>query len=334
MPVGESLRSPQSSATEPVRRAVITAPRAVELTETAAAPAEPGQVRIRLEGCGVCGSNLPVWEGRPWFDYPLEPGAPGHEGWGVIDDVGDGVTGLEPGQRVAALSYHAFAESDVAAADAVVPLPDALDGRPFPGEPLGCAMNVFRRSGIEPGQTVVVIGIGFLGALLVRLASQAGAEVVAVSRRPFSLEVGRQMGAHRTIGLDDRDKVIEQVKRMTGGDGADRVIEAVGLQEPLDLAAELTRVRGRLIIAGYHQDGTRQVNMQLWNWRGLDVINAHERDPQIYVEGIRAAARAVADGTLDPSPLYTHTYPLDRLDEALDTMRRRPDGFLKALVTV
>ena len=334
MPVGESLRSPQSTATEAVRRAVITAPQTVEFTETAAAPAEPGQVRIRLEGCGVCGSNLPVWEGRPWFDYPLEPGAPGHEGWGVIDQVGEDVTGLEPGQRVAALSYHAFAESDVATADAVVPLPAALDGRPFPGEPLGCAMNVFRRSGIEPGHTVVVIGIGFLGALLVRLASQAGAEVVAVSRRPFSLEVGRQMGAERAIGLDDRDKVIEQVKQMTGGDGADRVIEAVGMQEPLDLAAELTRVRGRLIIAGYHQDGTRQVDMQLWNWRGLDVINAHERDPQIYVDGIRAAAQAVVDGTLDPSPLYTHTYPLDRLDEALETMRRRPDGFLKALVTV
>jgi len=54
------------------------------------------------------------------------------------------------------------------------------------------------------------------------------------------------------------------------------VIEAAGQQWPLDLATELTRERGRLIIAGYHQDGPRQINMQLWNWRGLDVINAHE----------------------------------------------------------
>ena len=63
------------------------------------------------------------------------------------------------------------------------------------------------------------------------------------------------------------------------------MIEAVGKQWPLDLAAELTREGGRLVIAGYHQDGPRQVNMQLWNWRGFDVANAHERDPQVAVRG-------------------------------------------------
>ena len=65
---------------------------------------------------------------------------------------------------------------------------------------------------------------------------------------------------------------------------------------------------------------------------GLDVINAHERDPAIYVRGIRDAVDAVASGRLDPQPLYTHRFPLDRLDEALNATRDRPDGFLKALV--
>jgi threonine dehydrogenase-like Zn-dependent dehydrogenase len=72
--------------------------------------------------------------------------------------------------------------------------------------------------------------------------------------------------------------------------------------------------------------------MQLWNWRGIDVINAHERDAGIVVDGIRGAVAAVADGTLDPAPLYTHRFELAQLGEALETMRRRPDGFLKALV--
>ncbi|MGE5501622.1 MAG: L-iditol 2-dehydrogenase, partial [Ignavibacteriales bacterium] len=90
--------------------------------------------------------------------------------------------------------------------------------------------------------------------------------------------------------------------------------------------------RGKLIVAGYHQDGPRQVNMWLWNWRGIDVINAHERDPAAYIDGIREAVEVVASGRLDPSPLYTHTYPLDRLDEALNATRDRPDGFLKAIV--
>ncbi len=73
--------------------------------------------------------------------------------------------------------------------------------------------------------------------------------------------------------------------------------------------------------------------MQMWNWRGLDVVNAHERDPAIYVRGIREAVDAVASGRLDPSPLYTHSYALDQLGEALDATRDRPEGFVKAFIT-
>jgi threonine dehydrogenase-like Zn-dependent dehydrogenase len=74
--------------------------------------------------------------------------------------------------------------------------------------------------------------------------------------------------------------------------------------------------------------------MWLWNWRGLDVINAHERDPKVYLEGIRMAVDAVASGKLDPTPLYTHSYKLDQINTAFETMKSRPDGFLKALVTL
>jgi threonine dehydrogenase-like Zn-dependent dehydrogenase len=152
-------------------------------------------LRLRLEGSGVCGSNLPVWEGREWFSYPQPAGAPGHEGWGIVDAVGDDVRGWQVGERVASLGTHAFAETEIVAADAVVRLPPELDGQPFPGEPLGCAMNVFRRSGIGPGQTVAIIGIGFLGALLTQLCSRAGARgdrAVAPC-----LRAGRRAGVRR-----------------------------------------------------------------------------------------------------------------------------------------
>jgi threonine dehydrogenase-like Zn-dependent dehydrogenase len=312
--------------------AVLTAPGSVELRTAPAPEPAPGQVRIRVEGCGVCGSNLPLWEGREWFSYPLAPGAPGHEGWGVVDAVGDGVIGIAVGDRVAALSQHAFAAHDVADAAAVVPIPDTLRDVPFPGEPLGCAMNVFRRSGIEAGMDVAIVGVGFLGALLVQLASRAGARVIAVSRRAYALDVARACGAAECVAMDDHGRIIEQVRDLTDGVFCDRVIEAVGLQWPVDLSGELTRERGRLIIAGFHQDGPRQVNMFLWNWRGLDVINAHERDPAEYMRGMRDAVTAVEQGLLDPAPLYTHEYPLDRLGDAFADMRQRPDGFLKALV--
>jgi threonine dehydrogenase-like Zn-dependent dehydrogenase len=321
-------------ATGTMRAAVLAGPGQIRVDDVARPEPGPRQVRVRLEGCGVCASNLTPWAGPDWMQFPTEPGALGHEGWGVVDAVGDEVEGLSKGDWVAALSYKAYAEYDLADADAVVRLPDSLVGQPFPGEPLGCAMNIFRRSEIEAGQTVAIVGIGFLGAILTRLATDAGARVIAISRRPFSLDVARAFGAAETIPMEDHNGIIGHVKELTEGVFCDRVIEAVGKQWPLDLAAEMTRERGRLIVAGYHQDGPRQVNMWLWNWRGLDVINAHERDPKIYVQGIHEAIEAVASGRLDPRPLYTHTFPLNRLDQALDATRDRPDGFLKALVTL
>ncbi|HEV2567391.1 MDR/zinc-dependent alcohol dehydrogenase-like family protein [Sphingomonas sp.] len=316
-----------------MRAAVLTGPGRIEIDHVPLPEPGPNQVRVRLEGCGVCASNLTPWSGPEWMEFPTKAGDLGHEGWGIIDAIGDGVSGLHLGDRVAALSYKSYAEYDVADADAVVKLPPELAQAPFPGEPLGCAFNIFRRADIREGHTVAIVGIGFLGALLTRLATDAGARVIAISRREESLQVARDMGAAVTVPMDDHNRIIERVKDLTGGRFCERVIEAVGKQWPLDLAAELTGERGKLIVAGYHQDGPRQVNMWLWNWRGIDVINAHERDPQAYIAGIREAVNAVAAGKLDPSSLYTHRYPLDRLGEALDATRDRPGNFIKALVT-
>ncbi len=310
---------------------MITGAGALEMLDAPAPEPGPGQVRLALEGCGVCGSDLPVWAGRPWFEYPRDPGAPGHEGWGTIEAVGAGVDDLREGQRVTGLASRCYATEAVAEAGELVVLPEALDGRPFPGEALGCAMNVFARSQIDAGDTVAVVGVGFLGALLVQLAARAGARVIAISRRPFALQMARQGGAVDTIELNQ--PVTELVHELTGGALCDVVVEAAGVQRTLDVAAPLVRERGRLVIAGFHQDGARQVDMQLWNWRGLDVINAHERAPSVYVRGIRAAIGAVVEGRLDPEPLYTHRFALRRLPDALETAGSRPDGFIKALVT-
>jgi threonine dehydrogenase-like Zn-dependent dehydrogenase len=310
------------------RAAVIRESRSAELVEVSAPEPGEGEVRLRLEGSGVCGSDLAVWTGRPWFEYPRPPGAPGHEGWGVVDAVGPGVEGLAEGDRVAGLSYHAYADYDLARAEDLVPLPDGVEH--FPGEALGCAVNVVRRSAIQAGSTVAVVGAGFLGCVIVQLAAAAGARVIAVSRRRAALEAAAAMGAEETVALEET--VAERVEEMTGGELCDVVLEAAGVQATLDLAGPLARTRGRLVIAGFHQDGGRQVDMQLWNWRGLDVVNAHERDPRVYVEGIRIAAAAVADGRLDPSPLYTHRFGLDEVDRALEAAVERPDGFMKALV--
>jgi threonine dehydrogenase-like Zn-dependent dehydrogenase len=316
-----------------MRAAVVTGPGKVEIRDVPLPEPGPGQVRVRLSGSGVCASNLTPWEGPEWMTFPTEPGDLGHEGWGVVDALGENVHGLQPGERVATLGTRAYAEFDVAEASAVARIPEELADVDFPGEPFGCAMNIFRRSDIHQGQTVAIVGIGFLGAILVRLASNAGARVIAISRRQSSLDLARDMGADETIAMDDHQAIIDRVSELTNGTFCDRVIEAVGKQWPLDLAAELTREGGRLIIAGYHQDGPRQVNMQLWNWRGFDVVNAHERDPKIALQGVEDAIQAVRSGVIDPSKLVTHRYPLEKLAEALNATRDRPDGFVKAVVT-
>ena len=308
-------------------RPMTTRVREVELPQLAA-----NEVRVRLQGCGICASGLPVWEGRSWFKYPLEAGSPGHEGWGLVDAVGSGVDDIDVGQRVAMMSGHAYAEYDIASRDCVVPLPEELEDEPFPGEPFGCAMNIFDRSDIHSGHKVAVVGGGFLGLLLTQLAADAGAHVVVLSHREFALQLALTMDAEDTIATQDDGHDAERALQLTGGRGFDRVIEVAGLQSALDLASEITAEHARLIIAGYHQDGTRQVNMQQWNWRGLDVINAHERTMDRYVSGVQKAIQAALEGRLDPFPLLTHTVSLGTMDQGFKLMRERPEGFVKALL--
>jgi threonine dehydrogenase-like Zn-dependent dehydrogenase len=312
--------------------AVLTRPQSIEIQDVAIPQIKQDEVKIKVEGCGICASSIPLWEGREWFQYPLEPGSPGHEGWGVVEAVGDKVQNIKTGDRVAFLSYHAYAEYDVANERSLVKLPDNLAGKPFPGEPLGCALNIFERSDISEGDTVAIIGIGFLGALLCQLAKKKGAKVIAISRRPYSLEFAKQYGADEIIPLTSTWEVSSKVAEITGNNFCSRVIEATGKQEAIDIATEIIGERGKLVIAGYHQDGLRQVNFQKWNWKGIDVINAHERDAAKYLQGMKAAAEAVANGTIDPALLYTHFLPIDQVAKGFDMTVSRPDGFMKALI--
>lgn len=325
-------QSPVTEKTSCTKTAILKAPQTVTVEELELPEPGKAEVRIRLEGSGVCASNIPVWEGRDWFDYPITPGEPGHEGWGVIDKVGRDVTSWKVGDRVTALTYNAYATHDIAKEDSIVKLPASLNGKPFPGEPLGCAMNIFNRSDIQKGQKVAIVGSGFLGTLLVQLAKSAGAEVIAVSRREFSLDTAKKAGADHLIQMNDHYEIIEKVKELTHGNFCERVIECTGKEWPLNLSIELTGERGKLIVAGFHQDGMRNLNVQMLNWRGIDMISAHERDPQQYINGIKAAVEAVEQGKMDPYPLFTHRFSLEEMGQAYQHLTERPEGFIKALI--
>lgn len=312
--------------------AVLTKPRTIELQKVQLPNIKEDEVKIKLQGCGVCSSSIPLWEGREWFSYPSEPGSPGHEGWGIVESVGDKIQNIKAGDRVAFLSFHAYAEYDVANINSLVKLPETLDGEAFPGEPLGCAMNIFERSDIKEGDTVAIVGAGFLGALLCQLAKSKGAKVIAISRRKYSLDFAKRFGADETVPLTSAWEVSNKLAEITSNNFCNRVIEATGKQEAIDIATEIVCEGGKIIIAGYHQDGLRQVNFQKWNWKGIDVINAHERDPKKYLSGMQKAIDAVANGIITPEPLFTDILQLEDLNKGFELTATRPDGFMKALI--
>src|SRR5439155_8313145 len=106
------------------------------------------------------------------------------------------------------------------------------------------------------------------------------------------------------------------------------VVECAGTQSALDTASRLVATGGRLVLAGFHQDGPRTVDVQSWNWRGIDVVNAHERDESVVVEAMREAA----GGIFDVDRLVTHRLPLARLGDAFELARPRPAWFVQAVV--
>ncbi|MBV9173095.1 MAG: zinc-binding dehydrogenase [Chloroflexi bacterium] len=273
-----------------------------------------GEVVVRVKACGICGSDLNAWRGVQGIDYPLPAGAPGHEIWGEIADTRQPVTGL---------AWNGLAEFTVARREHLLSLVSPFDRVPLLGEPLACAMNVLRRSAIPSGHRLAIVGFGYLAALIAQLLPP-GVGWIAVSRRPDSRALAQRLGADAVY---DFDKIPQEL-----WDSFPVVIEAAGVQQTLDFSTWLTAYSGRLVIAGYHADGPRSVNMQSWNWKGIDVVNAHERQPTVYMEALREGLCLINQRGLDLSTLLTHTFGMEDAQRAFELAEARPDGFVKAVV--
>lgn len=323
--------------------AVLTAPESLRMERVPVPEPRGDEVRVRLAGCGVCGTDLGQWTAplrshRPSQpDYPVQPGGPGREGWGIIDALGPDVapparSGRAPGQAVALLGERSFAHYDLAPARLCVPLPARLAGQPFPATAFGHAATVVRRAAIAPQQWVAVIGLGFVGAVVTRLAAAAGARVIALSRRDCALALARTLGAAATLRMDDDREAAAAVARLTGAALCPRAVVCTGRPGAVHLAAALVGGAGRIVMAHHHPDDPDPAYLPTSKQKGPVVISAHERDPAALRRGVEEAIAAIAAGQLDPAPLLTHRYPLDRLGDALAATRDRPDDFVKAVV--
>lgn len=293
-------------------------------------PLDPGEVLVRITGCGVCASELPRW--RSGAPAPLRLG---HEPVGVVDAVGAAVTRFTPGERVTGLFGPAFAQHAVAPETLLLAVPDEVPDEAALGEPLACLVNAARRTRIDYADTLVIVGLGYMGLGFLQLARLRGARrIVAVDVRPESLDRALGMGATEAYLPDEvpDDLLLTEFSEWDSGRGASVVIEASGSQAGLDLSSRLVAAHGVLSILGYHQGESRKVDMEMWNWKAIDVVNAHVRRQADLMESMAIGLRLQQAGLIVMESLVTHRFVLDQVDQAFEALIQKPEGFVKSVI--
>jgi threonine dehydrogenase-like Zn-dependent dehydrogenase len=290
-------------------------------------------VLVDIKACGVCASEL-----HPWMGDVKEPAYPlrlGHEPAGIVREVGPGVTRFAPGDRVTGLFAPSYADCQVADEAALLPLPDNVSFECGLGEPLACLVNAQRRTRVELADRVALIGLGFMGLGMLQLLRLRGPRmIVAIDPRAEARQKALSLGAtvaYHPAELPDDYKVTAWRDWQTTK-GMDVVVEASGTQAGLTLAGDMVRAHGLLSILGYHQGGMRSVDMELWNWKAIDVVNAHVRRFSDLMSSMRIGLELMACGAIDFAPLVTHRYGLAGVDQAYSDMRSKPDGFIKGII--
>ncbi len=314
-----------------MRQAVLTGPRRFAIEELPVPEIGPDEVLLRVAACGVCASELDIYQGAA--GHASYPWRPGHEVSGVVERAGARVAAPAPGDPVAVFvttagygeyvavpAAHCFPAGDV-------PLELAL------GEPLACAVNAVELAGIALADDVVIVGAGFMGQLVIRLVQLRGPRrLIVADTRDDALARAASAGATATVN-PAREPLAERMLELTDGAGADVTIEFTGTQGALEVIGACTRMSGTLVVAGYHQGPPRQVPLADWNWNAFRIANAHFRDVATILRGLRAGMRLVSSGRLSLEGLVTHRFPLASIDEAFRTAIEKPEGFVKATVT-
>jgi L-iditol 2-dehydrogenase len=312
-----------------MRLAVLRGPHTLELTDAPIPAIEPDEVLVRVVACGVCTSELDVWEGHADLNGELYPG---HEVSGVVEQVGAEVRTLDEGDPVAVwVTGRGFADYVAAKAEHCLPAGDVPLDLAL-AEPVACAVNAVELADPRLADDVVLIGAGFMGNLVQKLVQLRGPrELIVADTRQDALDRAAALGATAVVDVR-HESLADVVRERTGGTGADVSFEVTGVQAPLSMLGEVTRMSGKLAIVGYHQGGTRELPLAQWNWMAFDVRNCHFREVSTIMRGMRVGMRLLTSGRLQLDDLVSHRYGLDEVNEAFATASRKPEGFVKATV--
>ena len=311
----------------------------------------PDEAIVRVEASGVCGSDLHIYHGR----VAIERGfVIGHEYVGTVIAAGDEVGGIGEGDRVlgtyctacgecffctrgdfhkcdhgrvfghgATLGSLPGAQAELLAvpnADLTLRrVPEGMsdDVALFAGDVMGTGWHAVAETGIEPGSTAAVLGLGPVGLCAVQAAYARGAEqVIAVDTVAQRLEMAGSFGAE-PVHLTEEDPRAA-VKAATEGRGVDATIDAVGHPDALELACRLTRKAGTVSATGVYAERI-ELHMGIVWIKALTLKTGHAN----VIRHLDPVLEALAAGTLDPSPLVTHHMNLDQAADAYEVYDRR-----------
>jgi threonine dehydrogenase-like Zn-dependent dehydrogenase len=260
------------------------------------------------------------------------PWRPGHEVSGTVERVGSEVSGFSPGAEVAAwVTERGYGEYVAVKARYL------FDASGIPpelalGEPLACAVNAVELAAPLLGDDIAIIGAGFMGHLVHKLVDLKGpGRVFVADARPDALKRAESFGATRVVDIT-KESFSEVVMEATDGAGADVTFEVTGVQAALAGVGDVTRMSGTVAIVGYHQGEPRSIPLGQWNWMAYRLVNAHFRDVNTILSGMRAGMRLLTSGRLSMDELVTHRFSLDEIDDAFHAAMDKPEGFVKATV--
>jgi L-iditol 2-dehydrogenase len=312
-----------------------------------------GEVLLRVSAAGICGTDFRIWTGERPVRYPLTPG---HEFVGDVVGVGPGVRSLRAGDRVAVEPNWGcgscdlcqdgqenvclrrttvgidraggFAELVVLPERACWPAPAGLDeDRLLLTEPLAVVVRAVGRAVPRSGESAAVVGAGTLGLLAVQVLRSHGCRILVVSRSERRLALARALGAEATVALGAGDAVAA-ARLLSGRDGVDLVVETAGTAAAVEFtlgAVGFVRPGGRVVLTGLPHEAARVEVFWLVR-REIDV-----RGSMIYQREFGEALALLARGSVDVTPLLTHRFSLEAIEEALET-HRRPEAIKVAVI--
>jgi threonine dehydrogenase-like Zn-dependent dehydrogenase len=314
-----------------MRVAVLYGPHDFRIEERPQPEIRDDECLVRVRACGVCHSEIHQWEVKEeGLDYPRYIG---HEVAGEVIEVGTKVEGYKRGDRVAVWTdRQGYAEMVAVKTDRLFPIAPEIPFDHALAEPIACATNGVLRANVQLADSVALVGTGFMGLILLQeLKLRGPSQIIAIDIREQMLGLAKQLDATVIIN-PQKENVVQKIKRLTDNRGVDVAFEVGGAQATLDLAAELCRMEGKLVIFGYHP-GPRQIkNLGFWNWMAFDIVNAHFRDLNTILRGARIGMALLNTGKIEMAPLITHKYPLDKIEAAFTAAKEKPRGFVKSVI--